>query len=109
FDHRIDTYRQSDAFGYRIHHLPLQPLGPLRLYRRQRREFERLMNRLRPDVLHGQGVDVRGFVAVRSGYPSVVTVHGLLGEDAKYQRHWRKRWRAKLASYRIERRTVAAA
>ena len=37
-----------------------------------------------PDLVHGQGVGRDGILAARSGYPSVLTVHGILREEARH-------------------------
>lgn len=38
---------------------------------------KRIVRKFRPDVVHGQGTFAQGSVAVRLGYPSVVTIHGV--------------------------------
>jgi glycosyltransferase involved in cell wall biosynthesis len=43
-----------------------------------------VVSRFRPDIIHAQGVDAAGYLAVKSGHPAVITVHGILSECAKY-------------------------
>ncbi len=109
FGPRGSVYEKREDLGYPVHFLPTEPFGPLTLYRRARSSFDRLMERIEPDLIHGQGADVRGFLAARSQYPSVVTIHGLVGEDAKYLTGFKTRVRARLVSRRIEARTVELA
>ena len=109
FGPRGSSYKYAEKFGYPVHYLPSRRLGPLTLYRGQRASFDALMKRLQPDLIHGQGVDLPGYLAAVSNYPNVVTVHGLVGEDAKFLTGLKTRWRAKLVSRRIERRTIQMA
>lgn len=62
-----------------IHYVPRLPLprlatGPVHDVPR----LVRLLRRLRPDVIHGQGQTQHGLAAVRCGLPHVVTPHGVL-------------------------------
>jgi glycosyltransferase involved in cell wall biosynthesis len=68
-----------------------------------------LVRQHRPDIIHGQGVDVAGYLSVNLGLPSVVTVHGLLSENARYQTHFTTRARAIVAGMLTERRTIRRA
>jgi glycosyltransferase involved in cell wall biosynthesis len=38
---------------------------------------------IRPDVVHGQGVDRHGLAALRSGYPTVITPHGVVFVESR--------------------------
>jgi len=67
--------------GYFIHlvgHLPrVDLLDRFTLLRYSLFNISRLIKRIKPDVVHGSGTDHEyGFIAVKSGLPSVVTVHG---------------------------------
>ena len=79
------------------------------LFMRQKRRFTDLIRRYKPDVVHAQGTDLAGLLAVDSGLPNVVTVHGLLAECAKFQTDFLTRLRAKLVASLTERRTVRRA
>ncbi len=56
-----------------------------------------------PDVVHAQGATDHAYVALRSGYPTVITVHGVQSEDSKYQGNTHQRLRKWLYSRLIER------
>ena len=100
---------QSDDFGWPIVDLSLGRFGLSTLYRRQKAALRQLIRQHRPDIVHGQGVDVAGYLAVISGMASVVTVHGLLSENAKYQTDWATRTRSIVAGMLTERQTVRRA
>lgn len=42
-----------------------------------------IVNQLRPDIVHGQGVGKDGFIATHLRYPSLVTVHGVSSVEAR--------------------------
>jgi len=104
---------QNDACEVRKYDWPMADLqlgrlGLSTLYRRQQRQLGELIAHFRPDIVHGQESDIAGFLAVRSGLPAVVTVHGLLGECAKFQTDRVRRVRAILAAKLTERSTIRA-
>jgi glycosyltransferase involved in cell wall biosynthesis len=99
----------NGTFGWPVVDLPLGRLGLLTLYRRQRREFASLLERYRPDVVHGQGIDLPGFIAAHCGIPSVVTVHGILAEETRYGADLSARLRSCLTGVLLERPTIRRA
>lgn len=96
-------------FDWPIRDLSHGSLGLSSLFRRQRLELQQLLRAYRPDIVHGQGVDVAGFLAVGCGVPAVVTVHGILGEDAKYKTNMSSRIRAAATGLLVERHSVRKA
>jgi len=96
-------------FDWPICDLSHGSLGLSSLFRRQRIELQQLLRRYRPHIVHGQGVDVAGFLAVGCGVPAVVTVHGILGEDAKYKTNVLSRIRAAATGLLVERHSVRKA
>ncbi len=99
----------TGSFEWPIVDLPLDRFSVSTLYRRQKQEFAALLDRFRPDVVHAQGADAAGLIAVSCGLPAVVTVHGLLGECANYQSSVRVRARARFSSFLTERPTIRKA
>jgi glycosyltransferase involved in cell wall biosynthesis len=97
------------GFQWPIEDLPLGRFSLSSLYRRQRERLRQLITRHRPHVVHAQGTDIAGFLAVGCGLPSVVTVHGLLGECASYQTNFVMKARAKLTALLTERHSVRRA
>jgi glycosyltransferase involved in cell wall biosynthesis len=97
------------AFGYPVYDIPKGSLGLTSLYSAQRRRLGELVKSINPDIIHAQGADLPGYLALRSRIPAVVTVHGMVGEDARYKTRLRERARGTLTSWLIERPTVRAA
>ena len=97
---------EEGGLGWKVVDVPLGRLSLSSLYRRQIRRLETLLKLYDPHVVHAQGADLAGFLAVRCGRPAVVTVHGLLGECAKYQTRRRNRLRAMLTASLTERPTI---
>ena len=100
---------QSTQFNWPVADLPLGRLGLTTFYRRQKHRLGELINHFRPDIVHGQGTDIAGFLAVGCGLPAVLTVHGLLGECARFQTDPATKARAVLAAMLTERNTVRRA
>ena len=84
------------------HLLPKHRFGRLSGYYLYARDFEKCLQDIRPDVIHAQGAFVEGYVAVKSKYPSVITFHGMIGEDAKYKTKLSQKLRLKLQSITTE-------
>jgi glycosyltransferase involved in cell wall biosynthesis len=97
---------EDRRLGWTVVDVPLGRLSLSSLYHRQVRRLETLLKHYDPHVVHAQGADLAGFLAVRSDRPAVVTVHGLLGECARYQTRRRNRLRAALTASLTERPTI---
>lgn len=100
---------QSTGFSWPIVDLPLGKLALLRFFGPQKKKLSELIDHYRPDIVHGQGTDIPGFLAIRSGLPAVVTVHGLLAECARFQTKPAMKARAVLTALLTERSTVRRA
>ena len=101
--------KTSLDFGWPILDLPLGRLGLTTQYRQQRKQLDELLRRYRPDVVHAQGIDLPGYLAVHGAVPSVVTVHGILGEETKFGADLKTRARALLTATLLEGPTVRRA
>lgn len=75
----------AGELGWPVHTLDLGRLAVTTGFRRQKRLFASLVNKIRPDIIHAQGADVSGYLAVQSDRPVVVTIHGILTECGKLQ------------------------
>ena len=99
-----DKYIQS---GVNIHFLPSYPhLERLRFYSFYQSSVNRLLTQIKPAVVHTQEASADAFVAIRSGYPTIVTVHGIHREDAKYFHSFGKRLRFYFDSFFIEKKIM---
>lgn len=93
---RAVTRGAAENLGWPVANFELGRFGVSTMFYAQRRRFQSLLRRYRPDLIHAQGADVSGYLAVRSGYPTVVTIHGILAECAKLRSSliWRLREKA---------------
>jgi glycosyltransferase involved in cell wall biosynthesis len=89
--------------------LPLGRLSLSTLFLPQKRRLHGLLERYEPHVVHAQGADLAGFLAVNCARTAVVTVHGLLAECARYQTDPVNRLRATLSAAVTERPTIRRA
>lgn len=84
FDARAKEASHIREEGFQRYLLPTQRLGAMTRWSLDFMSLKKCLQHIGPAVVHAQGAGVDGFLAVRSGYPSVVTIHGMIGEDAKY-------------------------
>ena len=68
------------------------PLG-VRLYFGVRRRQVRLLREVAPDIVHAQD-PADGLFAAEAGFPTVMTVHGILFREVGFARHLRRLWGA---------------
>jgi glycosyltransferase involved in cell wall biosynthesis len=84
FDAQTRSPEHIQEKGFHRYLLPAQRLGIVTRWALDFMLLQKCLRRIDPAVVHAQGAGVDGFLAVRSAYPSIVTVHGMIGEDAKY-------------------------
>lgn len=90
--------------GVTVHCLPPLPRWELfKLFPAYRARLNAKLAQIQPDVLHAQGALHHAYAAIRSGYPTVITVHGVQSEDYKHQSNFYLRLRKRLVSLMIER------
>jgi glycosyltransferase involved in cell wall biosynthesis len=110
---RISAYPDGQAIdddlGFPVYNIPDHRFGMATLFHRQRRAFQNIVARVKPDIVHGQGANLPGLMAIESNYPSIVTVHGIIGQDAKYLSKVRDRVRERVISGLIERPVIRKA
>ncbi|MBE7552554.1 MAG: glycosyltransferase family 4 protein [Anaerolineales bacterium] len=71
--------------GVTVHRLPTFPrFELLRNYRVYQSRLDAKLAQIQPDILHAQDATIHAYVALRSNYPTVITVHGIRREDIKY-------------------------
>jgi len=68
------------------------PLG-VRLYFGVRRRLVRVLREVAPDIVHAQD-PADGLFAAEAGFPTVMTVHGILSREVEFARHLRRLWAA---------------
>ena len=68
-----------------VHILPrARRANNVTFYRRDLTTIRNCLAQIKPDLVHAQDASVEGYLVAKSGYPSVVTFHGMISEDAKY-------------------------
>ncbi|MCQ3944849.1 MAG: hypothetical protein DPW11_03680 [bacterium] len=85
---RGHTHAQHDPIkqnGVTVHRLPAFPrFELLRNYRVYQSRLDAKLAQIQPDILHAQDATIHAYVALRSNYPTIITVHGIRREDIKY-------------------------
>lgn len=92
--------------GVKRHILPAQRLGAITRWRYDDMSLRKCLNEIKPTIVHAQGAGIDGFLATKSGYPSVVTVHGIIAADARYMSSMLARIRLTLQGWTTERYCV---
>lgn len=95
--------------GWPVVDLDLGRFAVSTFFRRQQRRLAALIGEFKPDLVHAQGADASGYLAVRSGRPAVVTIHGILVECARLQVGFRRRMRELAQASVTERYVVGRA
>lgn len=66
-----------------VHRVPEPRLGRLFLYRPARRWLQRALHTIRPGVVHAHGSGVYVAAAIACSIPAVVTLHGVVAQEAR--------------------------
>ncbi len=74
---------------------PVTPFPRVRWYRPLRRQLVDLAGRFRPDLVHGHGTGYNAAAALDAPYPALVTVHGIVRQEAVLS--GAARWKERLA------------
>jgi glycosyltransferase involved in cell wall biosynthesis len=74
-----------------------------RNFRTYQARLNEKLAQIKPDIVHTQGATDHAYVALRSSYPTVITVHGIQSEDSKHQGSFHRRARKFIYSRLIER------
>jgi glycosyltransferase involved in cell wall biosynthesis len=101
--------REDTSLGWPVADLPLGRMALSTFFAPQRRRLRELLRRYEPQVVHAQGADVAGLLAVNCGRPAVVTAHGMLAECARLQSDPINRLRASVSAAVTERPTIRRA
>jgi len=99
----------TEDLGWPVVNCELGRFAVSTMFSLQRRRFSELVRYFRPDIVHAQGTDASGYLAVRSDCPTIVTVHGILTECAKFGTKPIGRWREKVQARITERLVVERA
>jgi hypothetical protein len=101
--------RHTRHRGVAYHYLPTPGrLETLSRYAVDRYRIGRQLRMIAPDVVHGD-VGKYGFIALKSGYPTVMSIHGIALAEIRHLRSFAERWRMALTGGMIERYCVSRA
>jgi len=71
--------------GVCVHLLPPYPrFERLNGYRRYQSMVNKKLFTIKPSLIHAQEASSDGLIAIRSGFPTVITTHGIRAEDVKF-------------------------
>lgn len=80
----------------RIVYLPRGRWGRLTWHRREVRSILAALRPFEPDIVHAHGSGLYAGAALAGTYPAVVTVHGIISQEAKLLTGWKNRLRGAL-------------
>jgi glycosyltransferase involved in cell wall biosynthesis len=90
-----------------LHLLPSYPrFERLRNYSNYQRIINKKLLQIQPDLIHAQDAGADALVAIRSGLPTVITIHGIRWEDGKHYSSLLKKLRVYFDSLLTEQYTV---
>ena len=69
--------------GVTVHYLPRQNQGRLTWHLRETRRMQALLRSLRPDIVHAHSTGLYAGAALGSGFPNVITAHGIVAREAE--------------------------
>lgn len=84
FNYGISESSTTSRDGYTKHVLPGARLGTVSAFWQDQITLDAKLGTIQPDIVHGQGAGHDGIVARRSRFPSVITIHGIMAEEAKH-------------------------
>ena len=99
----VQHHRSYHQDGYVLHVLPMGRLGTVTNFFQDQRVLNRCLDSIRPDIVHSQGAGYFGILANRAHYPAVITIHGILAEEVRFQPRMRSRARAAIQARMSER------
>jgi glycosyltransferase involved in cell wall biosynthesis len=100
-------FDQVEQDGVTLHVLPVYPRFELaRRYRTYQSRLNAKLAQIQPDVVHAQDAGTDAYVALRSGYPTVITLHGIQHKEWKHKRSYLRQARNRFYSLLIERHNL---
>ena len=84
FQQGIDRVLKTPESDYVRYSVPLAKFGTLTGFKKDQAILNSCLASIRPDIVHSQGGGHHGILAKRSGFPSVVTIHGIHKMEARH-------------------------
>jgi glycosyltransferase involved in cell wall biosynthesis len=94
--------------GITVHYLPRQNQGRLTWHLRETRRMQALLRSLQPDIVHAHSTGLYAGAALGSGFPNVITAHGIVAREVELYRGTAMRLRGSIDAF-YERRCLARA
>lgn len=95
---------RSDSGGISVYRLPVERFRMSSLFASTKASMRRVLREIDPDVVHCHDLSIETYAALLCGYASVVTVHGVWQENARYSdQGWMPRLRNRLQTRLCER------
>ena len=95
---------RSECAGISVYRLPVERFRTSSLFASTRASMRRVLREIDPDVVHCHDLSIETYAALLCGYASVVTVHGVWQENARYSdQGWVARLRSRLQTRLCER------
>jgi glycosyltransferase involved in cell wall biosynthesis len=96
----IDSELTTNADGVIVHYIPFaKRFGHVTLNHSDRLRIRKKLHEVTPDIVHSQIQTYNSIAALQSGYPTVVTVHGIIYRDFKLKPGFKNLVRGVFASY----------
>lgn len=95
---------RSESGGISVYRLPVERFRMPSLFASTKASMRRVLKEIDPDVVHCHDLSIETYAALLCGYASVVTVHGVWQENARYSdQGWMARLRNRLQTRLCER------
>jgi glycosyltransferase involved in cell wall biosynthesis len=82
----LSEIKTRESERLKVTYLPRGRLGRLTLHRREIAAMQRLLKEIQPDIVHAHSSGLYAGAALASPYPAVITVHGIVSQEAKLLR-----------------------
>lgn len=98
---------QIERDGVLYHYFPSSNrFQTMSLYRQDRQRIGRILSQIQPDVVHAQNSQNYGYICLKTDYPVVISIHGIVQEEAQYIAVRKDRLRSVLRSQFVQRYCV---
>ena len=77
----VSAARTASIRNATVHYLPRRHQGRLTWHLRETRCMQALLRALRPDIVHGHSTGLYAGAALGSGFPNVITAHGIVARE----------------------------
>jgi glycosyltransferase involved in cell wall biosynthesis len=86
---KVPEPQTTQREGFTVIRLPRGRMGRVTWHLRETKAFNAILRNLEPDVVHAHTSGLYAGAALASPYPAVITVHGIVAEEAKLLTGWR--------------------